>query len=333
MQAAKRVSIHVIGNDFGNLFSDFLSSLKEQTLQDFQLAIVDNATLEGAGSLDERSNAVVLRNIKKQSFSRCHNQLIRLALARWQNVDAADRFILITRPDAILSPKTLEYLVDVMEKDPKCGMAVPRLLRAKIAFVEDGERHEFNLTREELSRGYALTRGRRIIPAAAKEGETSLQPFAPTPQAFLVRAAALKETGLELDELFSEVPAVLDLTWSLRLSGWLVGEAPEATIWLEPYQESIRIPACMRFASAPAIDECIEWRFVQTKNDNAFLRIKHAPWILAASGLFFLRLALRPWNVFRSLQKLALYAKIRGKRRKRDRSRVPTREIQERWFI
>lgn len=333
MQAAKRVSIHVIGNDFGNLFLDFLSSLKEQTLQDFQLAVVDNATLEGAGSLNERPNTVVLRNIKKQSFSRCHNQLMRLALARWQDVDATDRFILITRPDVILSPKTLEHLVSVMEKDPKCGLVVPRLLRAKITFVEEGERHEFDLTREELSRGYALTRGRRIIPAEAKEGEASLQPFAPTPHAFLVRAAALKETGLELDELFSKVPAVLDLAWNLRLAGWSVGEAPEATIWLEPYQESTRVPACMHLASASAVDEYAEWRLVQTKNDTILLRVKHAPWILGACGLFLLRLTLRPWNGFRFLQKLSLYAKIRSKRRKRERSQVPSREIQERWFI
>lgn len=333
MQAAKRVSIHVVGVDFGAAFSDFLASLEEQSTQDFQLLAVDNATLDGAGRINELPNMVVLRNVKKQSFSRCQNQLIRLALARWDAADAADRFILVTRPDVILSPKALQQMLDVMEKNAECGMAVPRILRANIKLVDDGERREFDLTREELSRGYAVTRGRIIIPVEAKEGGANTRLFAPTPHAFLIRAAALKETGCAFDEALSKVPAVLDLAWSVRLAGWNVCEAAEATLWLEPHQEPVRIPDCMRAISNQAADEYAEWRLVQVKNDSPFLRMKHAPWIFTASLLLFLRFALHPWNVFRFLQSLPLRAKMLEKRRKRDMSHFVSRETQERWFV
>lgn len=332
MQAAKRVSIHIIGDDFGAACADFLSSLEEQSCQDFQLLAVDNASLDGAQLVSDLPNTVVLRNVKKQPFSRCHNQLIDLALARWSDADLKDRFIFVTRPDVILSPKMIERLLEDMEAHPEAGIAVPRLLRARIQLIDDGERREFDLMRDELTRGFAVTRARRIIPVVANAAGDAPAIFAPTPHAFLIRASALQTKSANLDEGLSAVPSVLDLAWRLRQSGALIREVSEATLWLEPYNELVQTPACMRLDTREAAREYAEWRLVQIKNDPLAVRIKHAPWIVGSRLLFWGKGFIRPWLLGAGLHAWPFVDKMRKERRNRSADMLPA-AVQQQWFV
>lgn len=127
-----KISIHIVSWNSMQFIPELLASIEKQTMQDFQVLIVDNGSSDGIESfLQEKYPSVrFIRNARNLGFSGAHNQGIRYALEHWEETELDDRFILITNPDIIFTPTYLEELLKATRGKDAYGAFGGKLLRA-----------------------------------------------------------------------------------------------------------------------------------------------------------------------------------------------------------
>lgn len=277
MLPAQRLSIHVLTDHFQAFMPDLLRSLQDQTLREFQMLVVDNASPEGADDLAYNPQVVVLRNPRPQTWSKAQNQALALALSRWEDQDLFGRAVVFVSPQIILAPDTLQRLWQALEQDPTLMIACPKILRAQTKVSEDGETRVLDFGQTIDSAGALITRGRKLVWRGAGQVDseawkTAAEIFTPSVEVFIVRASALQvlsKTGPWFDERLSPLAATLDFAWRLRLWGGRAACFGEALAWLQS-------PADMntkRDGDALAICRA------SGLSDSPLVRLRHMPWI------------------------------------------------------
>jgi glycosyltransferase involved in cell wall biosynthesis len=112
----------MLGNDPNHIkfIDSAIGSLLSQTLEDFELIIIDDCSTDGSASAikdwttrDSRIKAQF--NFKNEGISKTINHGIQMA---------AGKFVTILDSDQMLRSDALERMVDVFERDPECGVVI-----------------------------------------------------------------------------------------------------------------------------------------------------------------------------------------------------------------
>jgi GT2 family glycosyltransferase len=209
------VSIVIVNWNGKNLLGECLDSLRVQTLQDFEIIIVDNGSQDGSCAfVREQYPAVRLVSLKEnRGFAGGNNAGISVA---------AGKYIALLNNDTKTDRHWLEELIAAAETTPSAGMWASKIL----SYDDPGTFDNAGLMiyRDGLARG----RGRLEKDRGQydEQGEVLL----PSGCAALYRKTVLDEVGL-FDEDFFAYADDVDLGLRFRLAGWGCVYVPTAKVF------------------------------------------------------------------------------------------------------
>jgi GT2 family glycosyltransferase len=220
---------------------DLLESIMVQTYKDFNVLVIDNASTDGVEEFvrTRYPDIVYIRNARNLGFSPAHNQGIRYAIQHWPASELADRFILLTNPDIIMTPTYLQELMATTSAHPRVGAFGGKLLRAFGENVGDDVFKEVIRSDRIDSVGLNPHRNHTVTDRGAGEldqGQYEEQEhvFGISGALVLYRASALEEVRFEdeiLDHDFFAYKEDVDLAWRLQHRGWDALYVPQAVAY------------------------------------------------------------------------------------------------------
>ncbi|TSC56667.1 MAG: glycosyl transferase family protein [Parcubacteria group bacterium Gr01-1014_18] len=222
------VSINLVTFNSKKFLENCLNSVFDQTFRDFQVMVVDNASMDGTVDYIKKNfpKVYILRNNQNQGFSGAHNQAIELS--------RHSKYILLTNPDIILVPDFLEKAVAKMESDASLGSLGGKL--RKVRSVMDGDFVESEKTQVIDTTGLSMLRNGAFVERGT--GETDLGQYDTDEEVFgvsgalcLYRTQALESIRWEgeyFDRDFFVYQEDVDVAWRLALGGWKSWYLPAA---------------------------------------------------------------------------------------------------------
>jgi GT2 family glycosyltransferase len=181
------VSFIVVNRDGGPLLADCLDSILHQTLDDFEVIVVDNGSTDGSWRAAEIPDPRfhLLRFDQNLGFAEANNRAIG---------QSRGRYVALVNNDATLSPGWAAAMVGALDADPHAGVAAGRTVQM---------RHPGRLD----SAGFAFyscvsCQAWKGLPADAFASGDH-RPFGAVASAAVYRRAALDEVGLFHPEYFS----------------------------------------------------------------------------------------------------------------------------------
>ena len=263
-----------------------LASLKEQTLGDYELLVLDNASTDGSvewlrEQLSSEPRMKLTELDQNLGYAAAHNRHI---------FAARGEYVLLLNQDVELDAEFLRRAVGAFDGRPNIGAVQGRLRR----LGQDRSR----LTVLD-STGLEMHRDRRVV--ARRQGEVeSTRDLVPGPvwgtdgPAPVFRRSALLEAqeprtggGCEvLDEDFFMYKEDVDLAWRMRRLGWRSRYDPAALAW---HARGAGVGAALSWIDiarsnwhiAPWI-KGMSWRnqrLMQLKNERAVDFVMDLPWI------------------------------------------------------
>lgn len=182
-----------------------IDSLYAQTLQDFEIIVIDNASsdksLDIARAYLERGNFILVENQENTGFSAAVNAGIRLATGK---------YVLLFNNDAFAQPDMLEQLVAVMEADLGIFSAQCLMLRHHDPSKVDDAGDFVTLL------GWAFQRDNEI---PVKDYAPAGRIFSACGGAALYRRSILQQIGLFEEKFFAYLEDV-DLGWRANCWGY-----------------------------------------------------------------------------------------------------------------
>jgi GT2 family glycosyltransferase len=208
-----KVAVNIVTFNSGEDIATCLNSLGRQTLSDFRIHVLDNASTDGTVKALSGFDLDLIRSQTNTGFARAHNDLIRSYPAE---------FVLVLNPDAVLNPDFLERIVGALEARPDAASATGKLLRL------DGKTLD--------STGIIMLRNQRHLDRGADEPDRGQfdkpeDVFGPSGAAALYRWKALQDVAIDgqfFDEDFFAYREDADLAWRCRLMGWTSIYVPSA---------------------------------------------------------------------------------------------------------
>lgn len=208
-----KVAVNIVTFNSGEDIATCLNSLGRQTLSDFRIHVLDNASTDGTIKALSSFDLDLIRSQTNTGFARAHNDLIRSYPAE---------YVLVLNPDAVLNPDFLERIVGALEARPDAASATGKLLRL------DGKTLD--------STGIIMLRNQRHLDRGADEPDRGQfdkpeDVFGPSGAAALYRWKALQDVAIDgqfFDEDFFAYREDADLAWRCRLMGWTSIYVPSA---------------------------------------------------------------------------------------------------------
>lgn len=212
-----RVSVHIVTYNSAPEIVTCLEGVQDQTYPIDSVIIVDNASEDETVYALERISFPALsliRNRQNTGFAGAHNQALRHT-----NAD----YILLLNPDVVLHPDYVRSLVQVMEEEPRAGMAGGKLLKQHNPTLFD-------------STGIVMTRSRRFLDRAQNERDTGQYDereavFGITGAAVLYRREMIDDISIHgefFDEDFFAYKEDVDVCWRANRFGWKAIYEPKA---------------------------------------------------------------------------------------------------------
>lgn len=191
-----------------------VDSLLAQSLP-CRVIVVDNGSVDGSLKLLEKySDIEVILHDENKGFAGGVNAGFRRV------IDDGLRYVATLNNDAVADKDWLERLVDVLDKNPKVGIATSKIL--------DGAGRKLDSTGDYLTNwGLPYPRGRGESNIDAYDDRTEV--FGASGGAGLYRVKMLSEIGL-FDEDFFAYYEDIDLSFRAQLAGWKVRFAPAAMV-------------------------------------------------------------------------------------------------------
>ncbi|KKW28591.1 MAG: hypothetical protein UY72_C0067G0005 [Candidatus Uhrbacteria bacterium GW2011_GWD2_52_7] len=231
------VSVNIlIWNDLRYL-PELFASIQTQTHKDVTVRLLDNGSTDGSVAyiMEHHPHWLSVRNTKNQGFAGGHNQLVRIALERYQG-NADEHAILIANSDMIFAPNLIEELVKALEEHPEIDAVQPKILRA---FAERGD-GDVDATKSDIldTTGMTIHKGWRMADRGAGEMDRGQYDdakdiFAPTGTMMLVRASALADVLIQGDMFDAEYFTYredCDFAWRFRRAGHRTHFVPTAKV-------------------------------------------------------------------------------------------------------
>jgi GT2 family glycosyltransferase len=313
--AGVRVSVNIVTFNSSAHIAACIESLQRQTLTDFRIRILDNASTDGTLDALKSPDVELFASPVNTGFAGGHNRLIR---------DFESDYVLVLNPDTVLRPDFIEQLVRALDARPDAGSASGKLLRMDGVTID--------------STGITMLRNQRHLDRGADEPDLGQfdRPediFGASGAAAMYRRSALEDGRLSdeyFDEDFFAYREDADLAWRLRLLGWSSIYVPSAVARHErrvtPERRS-QLPGFINYHS-------VKNRFLLRLNNMTPSLYKRDFWrITARDAMVVSYVMLREWSsapalgyVVRHLPRL-----LRKRRLIQSRVRISAEEL-ARWF-
>ena len=219
------VSVLITTYNSAKFLDRCLESLRQQTYDQLEIIVVDNASADSTRSFLQTmgNNVRLILNATNVGFAAAQNQGVRVAKGKW---------LLSLNPDVLLAPDFIAKLVAAGEADPSIGTVCGKLLRWSL-----GDEPEF--TQVVDSTGIYFTPDLRHLDRGAGHEDRGQydQPefvFGATGAAALYRRSMVEDVSLDedfFDEDFFSYREDADLAWRAQLMGWKCLYVPEARGW------------------------------------------------------------------------------------------------------
>lgn len=213
--AAPRASVIIPNWNGAKLLPSCLEALRQQTYDDFETIVVDNASSDGSCALIEAAYPEV----------RLLRMARNLGLTGGCNVGieaARGAFMVLLNNDADAAPGWLGALVDALDRHPEAGSAASKMLL-----------HDRRDTLNSAGDFYGVDGipGNRGVwqPDDGRFDEEKMV-FGACGGAVAYRKAMLDEIGLFDTDFFMYCEDV-DLAWRAQLAGWQCVYAPQAVVY------------------------------------------------------------------------------------------------------
>lgn len=196
-----RFTVIVVNHNGRDYLPACLDSIAAQSLRDFEVVVVDNASTDGSPELlASRRDVTVILNDRNLGFAAANNQAAAQACGDW---------LALLNPDAVAGPDWLANAAAAIGRHPGAVMFGSTMLRADDPTVLDG-------AGDCMSAFGVPWRGGHGQPAVAaiSEGEV----FGPCAAAAIYRRDAFQEVG-GFDQAFFCYCEDVDLAYRLRLRG------------------------------------------------------------------------------------------------------------------
>ncbi|MBI4133082.1 glycosyltransferase family 2 protein [Candidatus Uhrbacteria bacterium] len=325
-----------------------MASVRGQTLRDFTVLVIDNASSDGAIEFlrAQYPEVTILRNAKNLGFSGAHNQGIRYALAAWRDAPRTLRYVLVTNPDIIFTPTFLEKMVAAADAHTDGAVFGGKLL--KVLRQGEGPLAETIETKIIDSTGLRMARSRRTTDRGAGEEDrgqydAAHEIFGVSGALACYRASALEAVRIGeeyFDNDFFAYKEDADIAWRLRLHGFRAYYIPQALAYhfRRAYgRERAGLRELIRNRRAKSgLVNYLSYRnhlLMLVKNEQWANILLHLPWIVVYECGKLVSLLLFEPRTLRALGSfLRLVPRILVKRRTvMAKCRVRAREIR-RWF-
>jgi GT2 family glycosyltransferase len=211
--ASLGVSVAVVAYQSGPTLADCLAALKAQTVGDFEIILIDNASTDGAAAAAARAcpEATFVPNAQNLGFAAAMNQAARLARGRW---------FAMLNPDAFPDPGWLEALLAAADAHPEVRCFASRQLMADDPGVLDGLGDVMSAAGLAYRGGYGRRDPGHAEPALV---------FSACGGAMMIDRALFLEMGGFDERLFCYCEDV-DLGYRLQLRGEPTLLAPTAVV-------------------------------------------------------------------------------------------------------
>ncbi len=209
-----RLALIIVNWNSWDMLSRCLEKLEVQTLRDFSVLVMDNASSSPApeGLFARHPYARLVKNASNLGFAAANNRAITLAPdADW---------IALLNPDAFPEPDWLENLLKAAHENPDHAMFASRQMMESEAQLLDGDGDAYHISGMVWRIGHG-------------QGATNDEPrevFSPCAAAALYRRDALVEAGGFDEDFFCYVEDV-DLGFRLRLAGHRCLLVPDAVVY------------------------------------------------------------------------------------------------------
>jgi GT2 family glycosyltransferase len=206
------ISVIIVNFNGLRFLEPCLSSLANQSFNNFEIILVDNGSSDGSADFVRQHfpRVILVETGKNLGFAGGTNAGIRVAKGE---------FILTLNNDTVVDPHILEEIQKPMILDPKTGMCASKML------LPDGK---INSTGICISRsGAAWDRG--LNEPDTGQYDTVGEVFGPCAGAALYRRSMLDTIGL-FDEDFFLFMEDVDLAFRARLAGWICTYVPGARV-------------------------------------------------------------------------------------------------------
>ena len=301
------VSVIIINYNGRKFLDECIKSLHTQSYKDFEIIIVDNASIDDSIEIIE-SNFPEIRIIRNQ---------LNLGYAGGLNAGirvARGSYIMTLNNDTKVESRCIEYLVDVMARNKHIGMCATKMLFPDF---------RINSTGICISRsGAAWDRG--MFEADEGQYDTVEEIFAPCAGAAMYRRAMFDEIGL-FDEDFFLYMEDVDLAFRGHLAGWKCLYVPQSVV----YHYHGGTAGFMSDLSVYYGNRNILWYPI--KDFPLTLLLTSSPWIIGRT------IGTIPYYAIRGQGKIILKSKMDGlkgipkmvKKRKYVKRNAPLKEIKK----
>jgi GT2 family glycosyltransferase len=279
-----------------------LSSVCDQSLDDYEVIVVDNGSTDGSVQYvrDHHPEVRLVENESNRWFTGGNNDGV--AAARGE-------YLAFVNPDVAVEPDWLEELIRPLRDDESVGLSTSRIVRY-------GEPDRLNACGNVAHyTGLGFCRGLDDGPKAYSTQESVP---AVSGCSFAVRRSVYEEVG-GFDELFEMYYEDLDLSWRVQLAGYDIVTAPESVLY---HKYEFSIP---------------EWKLFNMERNRYMILLKHlrrgtllrlAPGLLLTELLIWAYAAMSGRESLRS--KAATWVWIARNREEIGRSRRETQRLRER---
>lgn len=276
-----KVSVIVLNYNGRDFINACLESIEAQTFRDFELLVVDNASVDGSWeevqAWCEAHGHVAVRNAENLGYSEGNNVGIRRARGE---------YVLVLNNDTVTDPGWLAELMAAAEARPDYAMFASQIRSFDSPEVLDTI--GIIVYRDGMSRGLG-----RLEPA--DRYSEACEVFAPSGCAGLYRRSALDMVGLFPADFFAYCED-MDLGMRIRLAGGRCWYVPTAVVY--------------HHYSATA-GKYSPFKAYLVERNHLYLRVRLFPLgMLLASPLYALyRYALQAFSVFAGRGAAGAYAK------------------------
>jgi GT2 family glycosyltransferase len=281
-----RASIIIVSYNSLRDLEQCLNSLLKSNTSDTEIIVVDNASQDGSTEMVQSRFplALLICSPENVGFGAANN--LGASQARGE-------YLAFLNPDTIVTQGWLPPLLEVLESDPKVGMATSRIL-----LMSDPNRVNTCGNDVHLS-GLALCRGLGQAASSPPSGKTELV-AAISGAAFAIRRELFHANG-GFDEAFFLYMEDTDLSLRIRLAGYQIACALDSTVYHDYeltfgsmktfYQERNRylmLLKCLRWRTliillpALILAEVVTWGFVLWRDrSNIRNKLLACNWILS----------------------------------------------------
>jgi len=332
MDMSSRVVVSIVTYNSARHLKTCLQSLQKQTWSDFDIHILDNASLDTTAGIIETYRHL-LKSVdyseNNLGFSAAHNRIIE---------SSKSEYVLVLNPDVILDIRFLEIMVRDMDRDPRAGSATGKLYRGDGTFPPADIPSSVSERMQLDSTGIFFTRTQRHLDRGSGDEDTGQYDrreyvFGASGAAAFYRRNMLEDvrTGDEFfDESFFAYREDADLSWRARWMGWECLYIPEAIAFHER-----RVLPERRQSLPDAINmHSFKNRFLmRIKNMDAGTYLRNILPITFRDIEAIIYVLLREWSSLPGIPRLirAVPKALRERRTLKKRRRITPGEIRK-WF-